>query len=1390
MNYQKLSRIIVLAAAMLAGISSANAAPTAAVGNGNALNATATEPLLAFPEAAGWGRYALGARASSSPTVYHVTNLNDSGTGSLRDAVSQSNRIVVFDVSGVIKLSSRMVFKSNLYIAGQTAPGEGITLYGNGVSFSGANNIICRYLRVRMGKGGDSGKDCAGISNGTNMIFDHCSFSWGLDETFSINPDGKGDLGDITLQNCIVGQGLLTHSAGGLMQADHITLYRNFYCDNSTRNNKVKGINQYANNVVYNWQNGCYIMGGDSEGQSYCNIESNLFINGPAKGGSAFGGGNSNFHFYADDNWQDSNMDGKFDPVLMTTNGGGDRVSTPYDYPYLELYPGNELIEKNIPTVGASLPYRDQADCYMVEELKSLGTKGKLITYETSLPIGTPSDWAWWKGTKRTDTDGDGMPDEWETANGTDPNKADATVIASNGYLNIENYINSITKADRQYFLRQPITFELKKATTSTLTIGWRDYTDDEKGFAIEVKQKDNTWKEVGRTEADATSYTINGLDQATIYDVRIRAFGENGGEEAYSDYTTGTFTTRQVETGIIDIDTYEPDVTNSTEVAEGQKLLLTSDLILNYNIPTDISPASVVATGKGTIKVSGSAIAGTASMNKDGEGTLILSNSNKYTGATVIHDGVVEINTLKNGGQPSSIGSSIADPQNLILDGGTLRYTGNSTSTDRGARLMAPSTLEISNASATLTAGGRFEGTGNLTLDGEGTLAIADAANFFAYTGDLNLKGGTIYFTDVENACKAFGSLGKKVIMSGGTMRFAYKNEDYQTFTFPIVTTEGTTSTIKCPSHAYIKNPISGTGDLILEIPYLRTYINTSFQGFDGQLIVKGVPQSGSNILFMHNSSFNSPKLRVNLTGKTWMGAWETNAVNTIGGISGDAGTYLIGSSKKTNNFKCSWTVGGANSDETFKGIINDWSTSGSSYTGTTSIIKVGTGLWRLTGNNTYKGTTSVEGGTLIINGTHSGTGAVTVKNEGTTLKGTGSIAGKVTTSAGTIVEAGDTALYGNSLTFKGAVTLGSGTTVKMSLFKAEGSSLYRQNNVKFMSSLTIQDNVNLELDMTNVTSALDHGKYFTIFGYKPSSVTGKFAKIYPEKPAEGFEWDDSELYTTGKLYIIKEGSSRDEENPGGGEVTEPEGETKYGMVAFGNCKLGSYDNSGTNNMLTGAENDEAYGLKLVCTGNLAKPLSSAGTPKVTNFEYNGTTYTGSNGRTAIKMSNGAQETLFLPEGARATKITFVGFSPAYTTTTAEEARKAGNGYPRTCYWKEVAGTTFTAEQAEADHKIMQTWDDERDNPYVISFDLNNVPDCVTFTNAGEQQAVIILVEYHFGGTAGTGVVTGIDNATTTATTATEEAVYDLSGRRVKDTPRGIYIQQGRKFVTKSGRQ
>jgi len=194
-------------------------------------------PVLAFPGAQGFGRYATGGRGGE---VVHVTNLNDSGPGSLRDAISQPNRIVVFDVGGVIKLESRLVFKNNQTIAGQTAPGGGITLYGDGTSFSGANNTIVRYVRFRMGRIGSSGKDTVTMANGHDVIWDHCSLSWGRDGNFDLNRSSGASLYNLTLQDSIVAQGLQSHSTGGLIQTDGTSVIRSLYIDNNSRNPKAR----------------------------------------------------------------------------------------------------------------------------------------------------------------------------------------------------------------------------------------------------------------------------------------------------------------------------------------------------------------------------------------------------------------------------------------------------------------------------------------------------------------------------------------------------------------------------------------------------------------------------------------------------------------------------------------------------------------------------------------------------------------------------------------------------------------------------------------------------------------------------------------------------------------------------------------------------------------------------------------------------------------------------------------------------------------------------------------------------------------------------------------------------------------------------------------------
>ncbi|KAI1639236.1 pectate lyase C [Biscogniauxia mediterranea] len=400
--------------------------------------------LLAFPGAEGFGREAVGGRAGS---VYHVTNLDDSGTGSFRDAVGGSNRIVVFDVGGTINITDRVVVSKNVYIAGQTAPGGGITVYGNGLSWSNADEAIVRYIRVRMGKGGASGKDAITIAEGQNMIFDHVSVSWGRDETFSIS----GDVYNVTVQDSIIAQGLETHSCGGLMQTDYgVSLFRNLYVDNKTRNPKVKGMNDFQNNVIYNWGGGGGYIAGDSEGASYANIINNYFISGPSTSVTAFTRGNANFHGYVSNNFYDSDRDGTLNGAALCADtscySAMDIVAAAYAYPGpAALLSPADALDRVLAQAGASFPARDAVDARLVEEVRSFGTLGQLVSDETAAPMYGPGYVP--GGTGPVDTDGDGMPDEWEKANGLDYEDAgDAMAIGSSGYANIEVYVNSLVE--------------------------------------------------------------------------------------------------------------------------------------------------------------------------------------------------------------------------------------------------------------------------------------------------------------------------------------------------------------------------------------------------------------------------------------------------------------------------------------------------------------------------------------------------------------------------------------------------------------------------------------------------------------------------------------------------------------------------------------------------------------------------------------------------------------------------------------------------------------------------------------------------------------------------------------------------------------------------------
>lgn len=1296
---------------------------------------------LAFPGAQGWGRYATGGRGGS---VYHVTNLDDSGTGSLRDAVSQPNRIIVFDVAGVIRINSRIVFSNNLYVAGQTAPGEGVTVYGDGVSFTGASNIIVRHMRFRMGASGSNGKDCAGLANGANMIFDHCSFAWGQDETFSINPDGKGITPqNITLQHCVIGQGLMTHSAGGLMQSNYISLIGNFYCDNATRNNKIKGINQYANNIVYNWKNGAYIMGGDSEGSSQVNIQSNLFINGPAVGGDAFTGGNSDFHAYVIDNWQDRNRNGVFDPSEVTSFSGAAIESAPYDYPELTLNPGRTLLETNLPTVGASLPYRDPVDYYMVDEVMSYGLSGALISNEETLIYGAPSTWKVYAGVARDDTDGDGMPDAWETENGTNPAVNDAMTIGSDGYANIERYINSITVDDRQFFLRVPVGLVLDKATTTTLAISWRDYTYAEDGFAIEVKTGDGEFCEKGRTAANTTSYTISGLEQDTKYVVRIRAFSD----DKYSDYTSEvTMMTRPVEVGVVDVDAYEADYVWTSgnfdkSQADASNVLFAPVANGTLTLTESTQPKTVVYNANTNLSLGGASITGATSMNKAGKGTLSLTGSNTYTGATVLHDGVLEFSVLANGGDASSIGSSSSAAQNWNFDGGTYRYIGSSVTTDRSLKISSTSTLDL--RAATVTMNGVAEGasaSSDFILDGGGQLTVG-TANFFQYKGATVLKGSTLYLSSADISKAGIGS-SSKLVMAGGHLKTKGESSSYETYAFPIEVEENTVSQFSPNRNCYITNRVSGLGTLQLNIPYLREYVKGDWSAFKGRLIGYCATTGSQNKELKEGGLLlldSNPKLDstiVELRGNTRLAYWSTIGSVTLGGLSGESTTWLSGSSKNTANFSCEWHVGTKNSDETFHGRINNWASAGSSYKGTVSIEKVGTGFWRLTGNNDYAGTTKVTAGMLIVDGTNSGTGAYTVANDAT-LAGEGTIGGSVTVNEGGTVMAGDTVSNEKTLTINGSLTVKKGGIVSILANSRNGNTLLVKGNA------TLGEDVVLQLAgevLTKVPYDKVEYKVLDCTG----TLTGTFAEIIPAIPGEGQTWDTSELYTKGILRVV--GGDPIPDNPEEPIVEpdpEPQSETKKVCIAWGNCTRTGGDNACT--QLIGNEatpsNNINYSMKY--TTVTGKYYSKG--EKMT-YEFDGVQ------RTGIKLSNGAQNSIMLPEGHKVTKL--VIWSVVGT-----------NSSNRTSYWKEVAGKTYT----EADGQILDLTKTAA-APNKAEFVLDNVQNELTFTNTGEQQSVVLVLEYHTGGSS-TGIGNIIDG------TPVRQEYYTLSGKRVTVPGKGLYI-------------
>jgi len=461
--------------------------------------------ILAFPGAEGGGAHSFGGHGGR---VLVVTSLADSGPGTLRWACEQGGaRIIVFDVAGIIHLHSPIIVRAPyVTIEGQSAPGDGICVAGESF-WVNTHDVIIRYMRFRRGETNVGRRDDALGGNPVgNVIVDHTSTSWGLDENFSMyrhmfDPgDGSKEekLGtvNITIQNCISSESLDTwnHAFGTTMGGENCMLVRNLWADNTGRNPSIgwNGVFNFVNNVVFNWHHRS-MDGGDYT--SLFNIINNYFKPGPVTPkdenvghrilkpetgrsklkelhfGRAFVNGNimDGYPAVTKDNWDGGVQIGE------EKDAGPYKAYMKWDKPFpmppVKIMPAEEAYRFVLANVGATLPRRDAVDTRVIEQVRTGKITYKEVNTDTlpqfhvrKLPKDSYKEgiitevfevggYPNYRGTPYKDSDNDGLPDEYEIKHGLNPRDPHDSALPAkdgSGYSNIEVWLNSLaSKGER-----------------------------------------------------------------------------------------------------------------------------------------------------------------------------------------------------------------------------------------------------------------------------------------------------------------------------------------------------------------------------------------------------------------------------------------------------------------------------------------------------------------------------------------------------------------------------------------------------------------------------------------------------------------------------------------------------------------------------------------------------------------------------------------------------------------------------------------------------------------------------------------------------------------------------------------------------------------------------
>jgi autotransporter-associated beta strand protein len=749
--------------------------------------------LPAFPGALGYGAYATGGR---NGTVYHVTNLNDSGAGSFRDAVSHSARVIVFDVGGHVTLQSAVSCSGNITIAGQTAPG-GICFDAGEVSFSPRANIICRYIRVRPGSQTSSVNDDAiSLYQCTNVILDHVSVGFGpYDNIDAVTTHA------VSIQNCIdadpIGQQFGAHVEG----SDWSWQY-NIFANSHNRNPLTKCDETFINNLEYN-NNAGYTT--HTSGQFTHDIVNNYFVTGPGAGGS------SDFPWFQVDNNQSVYQPGN----LLDNNNNGTLDGSPTTVYWYQGGSGGTVLAAPwsswtslIPTVPAPLAWRydvsasgafprDDMDSLVIGQIQTIGSgtagtgagtagpSSGLYTSQTQTGLANNGYGTFTGGVAPANSSGDGIADYWKLAINLDTNISYPLTNTADGYTSLEHYLNFLAGPHAVTQTNAPVlvnlsqftagfsssaVFSVTNATNGTVSIvngtnanfvpsanfnglGSFAFTVSESGYAL------STPVTICITPIAPPTSAINfngalvtvATNSAAIVIVPPNNLTWHGDGTAnvwntsVSNWLNGTSLSLFKNTDTVTFD----DTGSATPP---------------INLTAAVFPGAIFFNNTQDYTLSGTgALGGSASLSKTGSGTLTIATTNSsFTGAIFVNGGKLALNPA------TSIGSGA-----ITLSGSaTLALAPNSPASTIPGNITVPA-----GNSATITSGyvanggfGNFiSGDTNSTLNfiGNNSFGSTSSSQFNSFFGTINIVSGNIRFS-ANSSGNTYGSPNPNFIING----------------------------------------------------------------------------------------------------------------------------------------------------------------------------------------------------------------------------------------------------------------------------------------------------------------------------------------------------------------------------------------------------------------------------------------------------------------------------------------------------------------------------------------------------------------------------------------------------------------------------------------------